>query len=483
MPKFYVTTPIYYINDKPHIGHAYATILADVLARYHRQRGFEVAFSTGTDENSQKTVQAAELVGLKLDDYTESMANIWEGIWKSLNISYTRFIRTTDEDHKKAVYEFIKRVEKSGDIYKGTYEGLYCVGCEEFKREKDLVDGKCPNHNTVPESIKEDNYFFKLSKYQQPLLDFYKNNPDAIVPVGRRNEVLSFIERGLEDFSISRPKKVWGIPWPGDADQVVYVWFDALINYLTVTGFPDDVSGLWPVDLHVVGKDITKFHCIYWPAMLMSANLGLPKQVLGHGFFTVEGKKISKSLGNAIDPLSLIEEKGVDALRYYLLREIPLGSDGEFTAARFETLYNTDLANELGNLVQRIAVMSNRYLNGKIGEIPAHSHDVSSFEKAMSDLRFDKALEEVWLLVKGLNQFLEEEKPWVVAKTDMDATSDMLHHAIADLLQVATLLLPFMPNTAQKIAATFADGKIDLSIGVLFPKADMITKTDIEIKG
>jgi methionyl-tRNA synthetase len=483
MTKYYVTTPIYYINDKPHIGHAYATILADVVARYHRQRGNEVAFSTGTDENSQKTIQAAEASGLELGAYTDAMAAQWEEVWKALNISYTRFVRTTESDHKKAVHEFIKRVEKSGDIYKGTYEGLYCTGCEEFKRESDLVDGKCPLHNRVPDKIKEDNYFFKLSKYQQLLLDFYKNNPDAIVPASRRNEVLSFIERGLEDFSISRPKKVWGIPWPDDKDQVVYVWFDALINYLTVAGFPGDISETWPADLHIVGKDITKFHSIYWPAMLMSANIEPAKQVLGTGFFTVEGQKISKSLGNAIDPLELIEIYGVDALRYYLLREIPLGSDGEFTRARFDALYNADLANELGNLVQRVAVMSNRYLEGKIGEIPPHSHDVSNFEIAMGELRFEKALEEIWALVKGLNQYLEEEKPWTVAKTDMDATSDILHHAISDILQIATLLLPFMPSTAQKIATTFANGAINLDAGVLFPKADTIEKTEIQIKG
>lgn len=483
MSKFYVTTPIYYINDKPHIGHAYATILADVVARYHRQRGIEVAFSTGTDENSQKTIQAAEAAGSTVAVYTDTMAQTWENTWKALNISYTSFIRTTDADHKKAVHEFIKRVDKSGDIYKGSYEGLYCTGCEEFKREADLTDGKCPLHNKVPEQIKEDNYFFNLKKYQQALLDHYKANPDAIVPVGRRNEIISFIERGLEDFSISRPKKVWGIPWPGDDEQVVYVWFDALINYLTVAGFPKDESPWWPADLHVVGKDITKFHCIYWPAMLLSAGLLLPRQVLGHGFFTIEGQKISKSLGNAINPIELADEYNVDAVRYYLLREIPLGSDGEFTRARFETLYNTDLANELGNLVQRVAVMTERYLGGEIGEYPPHSHDATAFEQAMTELRFDRALEEIWQFIKGLNQYLEQEKPWAVAKTDMDATADILRHAIADLQQVATLLLPFLPVTAQKIAATFADGKVDLSVGLLFPKADAIQKTDIEIKG
>lgn len=483
MAKFYVTTPIYYINDKPHIGHAYATLLADVVARYHRLKGDEVLFTTGTDENSQKTDQAAEKAGQKLDAYTEIMAKTWQDVWKDLGISNTKFIRTTSPEHHKAVAAFIKAVEAKGDLYRGTYEGLYCVGHEAFMRPDELVDGKCPDHGTKPEHVKEENYFFKLSAYQEALLDHIKKHPEFIQPVSRRNEVVAFIERGLTDFSVSRPHKPWGIPWPGAKDQVVYVWFDALINYLTATGYPDKgYDEWWPAQLHVVGKDITKFHCIYWPAMLLSAGLPLPQTVFAHGFFTVEGQKVSKSLGNAVDPRELVERYGLDALRYYLLREIPFGADGEFTSERFTQLYNTDLANELGNLVQRVAVMTERYLDGNIGDLPKHSHDITPYEEAMSQYRLDGALAEVWLLIKGLNQYLEEEQPWAKAKDDLDNVSEILHHAVTDLTQIAQLLLPFMPVSAQKILATFADGKVHQEVGLLFPKADTIEKTTFEVE-
>jgi methionyl-tRNA synthetase len=483
MGKFFVTTPIYYINDKPHIGHAYATIAADVLARYRRQQGDSVLFTTGTDENSQKTVQAAEALGQPLDEYTNAMAKQWQQTWNDLGISYTKFIRTTEADHHKAVLNLIKRVEVSGDVYKDNYVGLYCVGHEAFMREDELVDGKCPDHNKAPETVKEENYFFRLSKYQDQLLNHIEAHPDFIQPESRRNEVVAFIKRGLQDFSISRSKKHWGIGWPGDKDQVVYVWFDALVNYLTASGFPDEgYKDWWPADLHIIGKDITKFHCIYWPAMLMSANIELPARVFGHGFFTVDGQKISKSLGNAVDPRELVSIYGVDALRYYLLREIPFGSDGEFTRERFETIYNTDLANELGNLVQRVAVMITKYFDGVIDEIPEHSHDVRPYKDAMDDYKFDKALAEIWRLIKGLNQYLEEEKPWALAKTDTVQLSEVLRHAVSDLGQIAMLLLPFLPTTAGKISATFADGKVHPEVGILFPKSDTIEKTEFQVK-
>jgi methionyl-tRNA synthetase len=483
MAKFYVTTPIYYINDKPHIGHAYSTFAADTLARYHRQQGDEVLFAAGVDENSQKTVQAAEAAGQPVKAYTKTMSDIWQDTWKRAGISNDAFIRTTSAEHKAAVYELLKRAQAKGDIYKGTYEGHYCVGCEEFKKAEDLVDGKlCPIHQKPADLIKEDNYFFKLSNYQQVLLDHIEQHPEFIQPESRRNEVVAFIKRGLHDFSVSRSSQKWGIAWPDDKEQVIYVWFDALVNYLTATGFPKaGFEDKWPADVHIVGKDITKFHCIYWPAMLMSAGVALPKIVYGHGFFTLDGQKISKSLGNAIDPVELAGGYGIDALRYYLLAEIPFGADGEFSRERFETVYNTELANDLGNLVQRVAVMVHKYFGGVIGELPDHSHDATPYHEAMTELRFDKALAEVWLLVRGLNQYLEEEKPWALAKTDTEQLAEVLRHAIADLNQIATLLLPFLPTSAGKIAATFADGKINSDIGLLFPKADTVEKTEFHI--
>lgn len=477
MSKYFITTPIYYINDKPHIGHAYSTIAADVLARWHRHNGDQVLFTTGTDENSQKTVEAAKKSGQDEKVYTESMAKLWQATWDQMGISYNRFIRTTEADHKKAVYELIKRSEAAGDIYKGEYVGLYCSSCEEFKRESDLENGKCKIHKVDAEEIKEENYFFKLSNYQQKLLDYIKQNPEFVQPISRRNEVVAFIERGLEDFSVSRQDAKWGIPWPGDPKQAIYVWFDALTNYLTVTGFPSEENGWWPPDIHIVGKDIIKFHCIYWPAMLMSAGLPLPKVVFAHGFFTIDGHKISKSLGNTIDPVEMAGNYGIDALRYFLLREIPFGNDGEFSHDRFRTIYETDLANELGNAVQRVASMITRYFGGSIGEISKSSHDTGVIREAISNYRLDKALEEIWVHVKGVNQFIEDEKPWELAKTDKERLLEVLKSAVGDLLHVAELLLPFIPATAERIAKTFEDGKVNPEVGILFPKFEDPTKS------
>lgn len=471
MSKFFVTTPIYYLNDKPHIGHAYSTFVGDVLARYHRQLGDEVLFTVGTDDNSQKTVQAAAALKQDTAAYADDMAKLWQNTWDESGISYNRFIRTTEADHHKAVYELIAKAEAKGDIYKGDYEGQYCVGHEAFLRPDELVDGKCPEHGTAPEHRKEENYFFRLSKYQQPLLDYITKHPEFVQPESRRNEIVAFIKRGLDDISISRKDPEWGILWPGDKKQAVYVWFDALVNYLTVTGYPKaGFEKLWPADVHIVGKDIIKFHCIYWPAMLMSADLPLPKAVFAHGFFTIEGKKVSKSLGNTIDPVQLAGDYGVDALRYYLLREISMGGDGEFTHARFREVYETELANELGNAVQRVAAMISKYLGGTFGEAAASSHDTGPIRDAMDRFRIDQALNEIWVHVRGINQYIEEEKPWELAKTDKDQLVQVLEQATADLLQVARLLMPFIPATSERIIKTFEGGRVHPEVGILFPK-------------
>lgn len=472
MPKFYITTPIYYINDLPHVGHAYSTIAADVLARYARSQGMEVFFSVGTDENGQKTVEAAEKAGKSVSEFADWMSDAWKQTWSQMGISYDRFIRTTEKDHVKASIAFINKVEQAGDIYKGEYEGLYCVGHEAFMRPDELVDGKCPDHNRAPEKRKEENYFFKLSKYEDRLLEYITANPGFVQPDSRRNEVVAFIKRGLEDISISRAEADWGISWPGDDSQKVYVWFDALVNYLTAVGYPGDVSKWWPADLHMVGKDIIKFHCIIWPAMLMSAGLPLPKAIFAHGFFTVDGKKISKSLGNAVNPVELAGKYGVDALRFYLLREIGFGADGEFSHARFKNTYDTELANELGNAVQRVASMIVRYQGGVIGDVPEASHDTGRIREAMENYRLDRALDEIWAHVRTINQFIEEEKPWELAKTDKDHLQEVLTTAVSDIIHVAHLLLPFIPATAERILKTFEGGKVDTEIGILFPKFD-----------
>ena len=408
--KYYVTAPIYYINDVPHIGHAYSTIAADTLARYWRSKiGDEnVLFVTGTDENSQKTINAAEVAGVTNQEYTDQTAQKWQAVFNTLGISYNRFIRTTDQDHTKTVQDILQKVYDKGDIYKGVYEGLYCVGHEAFMKEEDLVDGLCPDHKKAPEHIKEENWFFKLSNYQDQLLEYIEQNPEFIQPKSRRNEVVSFIKtNGLEDFSISRESQTWGIRLPFDDSQVAYVWFDALLNYVTAAGYgTEEFSKWWPADLHIVGKDIIKFHCIYWPAMLWSAGLELPHQIFAHGFFTIDGTKISKSLGNAIDPVELVEKYGNDALRYFLLREIPFGSDGDFSQARFDVLYNSELANTLGNLVSRTAAMLTKYNDGKYDESLKSAKEFD-LEDYMYRCHFDKYLETVFDRLTELNGAIE----------------------------------------------------------------------------
>lgn len=455
--KFYITTPIYYVNDIPHIGHAYTTIAADVLARYHRMLNNDVYFLTGTDENSQKNVEAAKRKGYKdVQKYVDEMSAKWQETWDSLGITNDGFIRTTENYHLKGVKKFFEAVYKNGDIYKGKYEGLYCPGCEAYVGEADLIDGKCPNHKIFPKRISEENYFFRLKKYESQLLDYIKKNPNFIQPEARKNEIVNYISYHLEDISISRVSQEWGIPVPIDKKQAIYVWFDALINYLTGVGYSKNEKNFakwWPANLHLVGKDIIKFHCALWPAMLLSAGLPLPEKIFAHGFFTIDGQKISKSLGNTIDPVELANKYGIDEIRYYLLREIPFGEDGDFSVKRLEERYNAELANGLGNLVSRVLTMCEKFFNGKIPEKTSGSVERTwqSYEMNMEGLRLHLAIKDIWDLIAYCDQFINIEAPWQLVKVDKERLSRVIYTLLETLRHIAWLLAPFMPLTSDLI--------------------------------
>jgi methionyl-tRNA synthetase len=480
MSNYYVTTSIPYVNGDPHIGHALEFIMADVLARAARQRGDNVIFSTGTDEHGTKVAQKAESLGKTPENYADEMSKQFVVLAKSLNISNDRFIRTSDKAHEQRA-QIIWKALKS-DIYKAKYIGWYDVKQEEFVSESQADPARMkPDHPQAYQKLEEDNYFFKLSKYSDQVREAIEKDQLLVTPKTRRNEILSLLREGLDDISISRPKDKleWGIPVPGDSKQVMYVWFEALMNYITVLGYPehDDFKHFWPASVQVIGKDIIRFHAAIWPAMLMSLNAQLPKQLYVHGFITLGGEKMSKSIGNVVAPHEILEKYGVDPFRYYFLRHIPSYDDGDFSWDAFEAAYNNELANELGNAVQRTLVMILKYQNGVIGEIPPAEHDIAKYLEALKLCHFDRALDEVWEQVRGLNQYIDEEKPWTIANPkkgdkDEEHLREVLAYQASCLLEIADLLEPFMPDTAVKIRNVFSEGIVRPMTETLFPKSE-----------
>ena len=469
-PKFYVTTAIAYVNDRPGLHHAYEFTGADALARFHRQRGRDVFFLTGTDENATRNEVVAKAQGISTRALVDQHAAEFKQMADTWHISYDRFIRTTDPDHVKGVQEFVRRWIANDDVYLATYEGLYCLGCEAFKEEGELVDGRCPIHPHNPEYIqrlKEENYFFRLSKYEQKLKDLYRDRPDFCVPEIRRNEVLGWLDRGLKDVSVSRRNLNWGIPFPDHPEHVVYVWFDALINYVTGVGFGTDEKNFkrwWPCDVHVVGKDITRFHCIYWPAMLMAAGVELPRQVFAHGFLENTAGRLSRSSGNMIDPLGAAAEWGSDAIRYLVLREAPFEKDAPISTEQFNARFNADLANGLGNLVSRTLKMVETYCEGLVprsggegeSEIALHAtanRAVEEHDAAAAKLYFADALAAIFTLVDAANKHYQLTQPWKLAKDPSNAlaVAASLNAGLEALRIIAHALWPYMPNVADSI--------------------------------
>ena len=471
MPKevFYVTTPIYYPNDVPHIGHAYTTVATDFVARYHRLRGEEAFFLTGTDEHGKKVPQAARDQGLEPQEFVDRMEPRWREVWERLDVAYDDYIRTTEPRHEKAVTKLLTAVYENGrdDIYLGTYEGLYCVSCEAYYTEDELVNGLCPIHARPVEALSEENYFFRLSAYQDRLLEHYEARPGAVEPEARRNEVLSTIKGGLRDFSISRTSFAWGVPLPWDPKHVCYVWFDALTNYITAAGYAEDPARferMWPADVHFIGKDILRFHAIYWPAMLMAAGVEPPRQVWAHGFLLVGGEKMSKTRLTGIHPFELVDHFGVDAYRYYFLREIQFGQDGSFSWESMVARYNADLANDLGNLASRVLAMLDQYVGGRVPQPPATPGPearlaeaargaAAEYDQRVLAMDLTGGLAAVWRCVGEVNRYLVEVAPWALAKDQARrAELEACLYASAEALRIiAVMISPVMPRAAARL--------------------------------
>lgn len=476
--NFYICTAIPYVNDKPHLGHAILHLYADVLARYNRALGNDVLFNSGTDEHGGKIAEVAAKGGIDPKKFADEISAKFKSGLSELNISYDRFIRTTDPQHEKIAAEIWKRL--GNDIYKKSYIGWYCVGCEAYYTETHVkeTDGVCPLHNRPYDQLEEENYFFRLSAYEQKIRQEIESGNFVVVPDTRKNEILSVIKSGLEDISISRPasKIAWGIPVPGDSTQTMYVWFEALMNYITTLGYPNhpDFETYWPANTQVIGKDILRFHAAIWPAMLLGLGLPLPKKLYAHGFVVVNGQKMSKTLGNVVDPLDVVHEYGVDAFRYYFLRYGPIVDDVDFSYEKFERAYNTELANELGNAAQRVASMALKYMDGVVGDIPDGEHDQGPYHEAIAECRFDKAMEVVWDQVRGLNQYIDTAKPWALAKeSESEHLREVLAYCVSCLLEISELLMPFLPETSARIAAMFKDGIVRMPDATLFPKREL----------
>ena len=471
--KFYITTAIFYPNAPPHVGHLYEQVIADAIARWHRLKGEDVFFLTGTDEHGQKIYKTAVEKGKDPQSFVDSMLPFFKNLCTKLNISHTRFIRTTEEQHKKTCQDIFLKLQKNGDIYKGAYEGLYCSGCEAYYTEKDLIDGLCPVHKKKPETVKEETYFFKMSKYQEKLVTHINQHPDFIQPESKRNEILNRLKEPLRDLSVSRTSFGWGVPVPGDDEHILYVWLDALLNYITGIDYPSEkFNKYWPADVHIIGKDINWFHTVIWPCELMSAGIQLPKTVHVHGFVNLGGEKLSKSRGIVVDPIKLIDEYGVDSVRYFFIKEIPAGEDGNFSYESLIERTNSDLADDLGNLLQRVMVLTHKNFNGKIPspvkfeieekELIKKSDIFEEVDSLMQSFHWNKAIDKIWGFIRQCNRYINEVEPWK-RKNEPDRLATILY-TLAECLRIISIYVsPFIPSTGDKIAEQLGQKKGDFT--------------------